>query len=131
MPIKNLFRIIFIFPLILFSSALVKKHFNETSSVNVLAFDFTPFTYLDSSRVFIDGIDILLLKKISKQLNINPIWTKAYPISAEKLEYAVRKIHIKKSKVSTNARVRHSFAFVCIRSNCRTRTERERTSFAC
>lgn len=89
MTTKNLLRITFMFH-ITFSSAFVEKPFSDTNLVNVLAFDFTPFTYLDSSQRFVDGIDIHLLKTIAKRLDLNLKWTKVNrfdEISTEKLEY--------------------------------------------
>lgn len=65
------------FQLILISFASVENISNKSRSVKVLAFEFPPFTYFDSNRGFVDGIDVHLLKTIAKRLNLGLIWTKA------------------------------------------------------
>lgn len=92
----ELFQILFMFQVLnvtfsqfISNSSKSPASENQTHSVKVLAAVFPPFTYFDSSRGFIDGIDIRALQIIAKKLNLKLTFTKADDfsnISDEKLE---------------------------------------------
>lgn len=45
-------------------------HQNDTESINVLATVFSPFTYFEENRGFVDGIDLLLLNAVTRRLGM-------------------------------------------------------------
>lgn len=85
-----MFQIALFFQLNTIAFASIENTSNTYHTVNILAFHFAPFTYFDSDRRFVDGIDVQLLKTIAKRLNLNLIWTKANQfdqISVENIKY--------------------------------------------
>lgn len=93
MYIKNSFRIICISHLFLVAFASTKT----LDTIKVLAINFALFTYYDPSDGFADGIDIHILRTITKRLNLIATVTKGdriEQIPIEKLELVSHvKIH--------------------------------------
>lgn len=86
MLFKQLLRIFIIFQLISCACLENIANANDPYSVKVLANEFPPFTYFNSSHGFYDGIDILILKTIAERLNFKLIFTKTNASSRIQLE---------------------------------------------